>query len=104
MAEQASAFEQPSEGFRGVRWCTRRGDIPWEWSTSGFGAPCAQRANEVLDVFGINAAELTYTFRNSLLYGVRIDVAAKDPCGAVDGFFSGPSGTLRAAAVEERTG
>ena len=80
MDGQSSTFAQPAEGFRGVRWCTRRSEIPWQWSDSGFAAPCAQRADEDFDVFGVRAAELTYTFRNSLLYGVRIEIAGKEYC------------------------
>ena len=80
MDGQSSTFAQPEEGFRGVCWCTRRSEIPWQWSDSGFAAPCAQRADEDYDVFGVRAAELTYTFRNSLLYGVRIEIAGKEHC------------------------
>ncbi|NKB71229.1 MAG: SUMF1/EgtB/PvdO family nonheme iron enzyme [Candidatus Latescibacteria bacterium] len=76
--EKDRSFVQPEEGFRGVRWCTRRGDIAWTWSAEGFGAPCALRADEDLDVCGLAADEVTYTFRNSLLYGVRIDFSGKD--------------------------
>jgi len=64
---------RPQENFRGVRWCTRAAEIPWQWSTDGFATPCKQRADENLDILGLQADELTYTFRNSLLYGVRID-------------------------------
>ncbi len=83
MTKQGLVFEQPSEGFRGIRWCTRRSDIPWQWSTNGFASPCAQRANEVLELFGITATELTYTFRNSLLYGVRLDMIGNDQSATI---------------------
>ena len=71
-------FQRPDEGFRGVRWCTRRGEIPWTWSEAGFAAPCAQRQDEDLTAFGAAVDELTYTFRNSLLYGVRLDFSGRD--------------------------
>ncbi len=72
MSEERT-FPTAAEGFRGVPWGTRRSDIPWEWSGDGFGAPCAVRADEDHHVCGLRAAGLTYTFRNSILYGVRID-------------------------------
>lgn len=60
------------EGFREVKWGQRR-NIPWTFATS-FPAPCRIRADEDLNVFGIRAKWITYTFRNSVLYGVRIDI------------------------------
>ena len=71
-------FDRPQEGFRGVPWCTRAAAIPWQWSTDGFAVPCKQRADENLAVLGLQADELTYTFRNSLLYGVRIDFSGSE--------------------------
>ena len=59
-------------------WCTRAAAIPWQWSTDGFAVPCKQRADENLAVLGLQADELTYTFRNSLLYGVRIDFSGSE--------------------------
>ena len=67
------SYPTADEGFRGVMWATRRSEIPWEWSEDGFGAPCAVRADEDFDVHGIEASGFTYTFRNSVFYGVRID-------------------------------
>ena len=64
-----------AEGFRDIPWATRRAEIPWNWSDDGFGAPCAVRADEDLDLCGLEAGAITYTFRHSLLYGVRIDYA-----------------------------
>ena len=69
----ATGHPMPKEGFRGIFWGTRQRDIPYKWSTEGFGAPCYLRADEDHDFFGIHAAQLTYTFRNAVLYGVRID-------------------------------
>lgn len=65
------------EGFRNVKWATRLRDIPWKWSRSHFPAMCYWRENEDYDVFGVRAKWITYTFRNNILYGVRIDVEGK---------------------------
>jgi len=54
-------------------WGTRQKDIPWKWSNTGYPAPCSVREDENTNVFGIKAETLTYTFRNSLFYGVRAD-------------------------------
>ena len=72
-AEENLSYPVCREGFRGIAWGTRRGEIPWAWSKAGFGAPCAVREDESLDAFGLTGRSFTYTFRNSVLYGVRID-------------------------------
>jgi hypothetical protein len=77
--EPELTFSIPSEGFRTVRWGTRQREIPWQWSDQGFPAPCFLRRDEEWEVFGLHASQLTYTFRNSLLYGVRIDFAGRAP-------------------------
>jgi formylglycine-generating enzyme required for sulfatase activity len=64
------------EGFRGVMWGQRR-NIPWEFAPS-FPAPCRIRADEDSMAFGVRAKWITYTFRNSVLYGVRIDIEGRD--------------------------
>lgn len=66
---------QPSSanGFRDIPWCTRLQDIPWAWSDGGISAPCRIREDEDFDIFDIRAVRLTYTFRHSVFYGVRID-------------------------------
>ncbi|MCC7261744.1 MAG: SUMF1/EgtB/PvdO family nonheme iron enzyme [Candidatus Latescibacteria bacterium] len=76
--EAELTFSIPREGFRGVRWGTRQRDVPWQWSDQGFPAPCFLRRDEQWEVFGIRASHLTYTFRNSLLYGVRIDYEGRE--------------------------
>ncbi len=69
-----NSWQSPlQEGFRGICWGTRQRDIPWTWSDAGYPAACFVREDESLDVFGIVAEHITYTFRNSLLYGIRID-------------------------------
>ncbi len=67
------------EGFREVRWGQRR-DIPWKFAPS-FPAPCRVREDENLSVFGVTASGITYTFRNSVLYGVRIDIPGREQTG-----------------------
>ena len=62
-----------TEGFRGVCWGSRHSDIPWKWTDDGFGQMCFVREDEDLEVFGIRARTLTYTFRNLTFYGVRVD-------------------------------
>jgi len=66
------------EGFRGVRWCTVRADIPWEWEKDIYPAACGLRSDEDFSVFGQTATDITYTFRNTILYGVRIDFHGRD--------------------------
>jgi len=61
------------EGFRGVKWCTRASEIPWKWSRQCFPDQCLVRDDEDYSVFGVPARFLTYTTRNSVLYGVRVD-------------------------------
>ncbi len=77
MMEEA-AFPTASEGFRAVYWGTRQSDIPWHWNDDGFGQMCFIREDEDFEVFGIRAGALTYTFRNSIFYGVRIDFEGVD--------------------------
>ncbi|MBN1293469.1 MAG: SUMF1/EgtB/PvdO family nonheme iron enzyme [Candidatus Latescibacteria bacterium] len=62
------------EGFRGVMWCQRETD--WLWDRS-FPGPCRVRKDEDYSIFGVLAKYITYTYRNSLLYGVRIDIEGK---------------------------
>ena len=66
------------EGFRNIKWATRFRDIPWKWSKSHFPADGFWRENEDLNVFNVKAKWITYTFRNSIFYGVRIDIEGKD--------------------------
>ncbi|MFC1608369.1 carbohydrate-binding family 9-like protein, partial [Candidatus Latescibacterota bacterium] len=63
------------EGFRGVMWCQRETD--WQW-TRTFPGPCRIRKNEDYNIFGVQARYITYTYRNSLFYGVRIDIEGKN--------------------------
>ena len=68
-------YPTADEGFRDVCWGTRHSEIPWKWRDDGFGQMCFVRDDEDFEVFGVRAGALTYTFRNSILYGVRIDFA-----------------------------
>jgi len=79
------------EGFRGVMWCTPLADVPWERDPA-FTYPTALfvRRAEDLSVFGQQARSITYTLRNSVLYGVRIDIDGRDQ--------------VRAAALEDDAG
>jgi formylglycine-generating enzyme required for sulfatase activity len=63
----------PSTGFRNILWGTRLRDMPWSWSNEGISAPCLIRQDEDYSLFDIQASRLTYTFRHSVFYGVRID-------------------------------
>ncbi|MBT6149443.1 MAG: carbohydrate-binding family 9-like protein, partial [Gemmatimonadetes bacterium] len=63
-----------NEGFRGVSWCTRAADIPWQMKGS-FVHGLMRRIAEDFDVFGVRAEHITYTYRNAILYGVRLDIA-----------------------------
>ena len=74
MAEE-SGYSTSSEGFRGVCWGSRHSAIPWKWTDDGFGQMCFVREDEDFEVLGIRASALTYTFRNSIFYSVRIDFA-----------------------------
>jgi len=67
------AYPTAGEGFRDICWGTRHSGIPWKWSDDGFGQMCFVREDEEFEVCGIRASALTYTFRNSIFYGVRID-------------------------------
>jgi len=62
------------EGFRGVKWCTILKDIQWERDISSYPSACFIRKNEDFNVFGQTARFITYTFRNTAFYGVRIDI------------------------------
>lgn len=64
-----------AEGFRGVPWCTVLRDVPWAWDEAA-DYPTARkvRRDEDLTVFGERAEAITYTFRNTAFYGVRIDL------------------------------
>ena len=66
------------EGFRGVKWCTPAGELPWERDPCSYPAARYVRRNEDLEVFGQTARHITYTLRNSVLYGVRIDIRGGD--------------------------
>ena len=68
-------YPTADEGFRDVCWGTRHSEIPWKWRDDGFGQMCFVRDDEDFEVFGLRAGALTYTFRNSIFYGVRIDLA-----------------------------
>ena len=70
-----NGYPTANEGFRDVCWGTRHSEIPWRWSDDGFGQMCFVREDEDFEVFGVGARALTYTFRNSIFYGVRIDFA-----------------------------
>ena len=65
------------EGFRGVRWCTRNSDIPWEMQGT-FVQTLMRRVDEDYDVFGVRAEHISYTYRNAILYGVRIDILGRE--------------------------
>jgi len=65
------------EGFRSVKWITPIKDVPWKFSKSHFPADGYWRENEDCNVFGVKAKWITYTFRNSFFYGVRIDIEGK---------------------------
>ena len=65
------------EGFRNVMWATRLKNTPWKWVKSHFPAMGYWRENEDYNVFGVKAKWITYTFRNNIFYGVRIDIEGK---------------------------
>jgi formylglycine-generating enzyme required for sulfatase activity len=65
------------EGFRDVKWCTRIGGFPWKPSRLSFPASGVLRQDEDYDVFGVRAKWITYTLRNSIFYGVRIDIEGR---------------------------
>jgi formylglycine-generating enzyme required for sulfatase activity len=62
-----------AEGFRDGRWGTRVAELPWRMQ-GGHVHTRYQRLDEDYRVFGVTAEHITYTTRNSVLYGVRIDV------------------------------
>jgi len=66
-----------AEGFRDVAWCSRSADIPWKMRGT-FIHGLMRRVDEDLEVFGERAEHITYTYRNSILYGVRIDLTDPD--------------------------
>lgn len=66
------------EGFRDLQWATRLKDMPWEWTSSHFPAMGYWRKAEDLHVFNVDAKWITYTFRNNVFYGVRIDIEGKN--------------------------
>ena len=70
-------LELAEEGFRGVRWCTRSSGIPWEMRGCSIHT-LMRRAAEDYDVFGARAEYITYTYRNSILYGVRLDIRGRE--------------------------
>lgn len=63
----------PDEGFRGANWGTRSRDMPWKMRGT-FVHNLMRRVDEDFDVFGVQATHITYTYRNSILYGVRLDI------------------------------
>ncbi len=62
------------EGFRDVKWATRVKNIPWKWTKSHFPAMGFWREDEDYNVFGVKSKWITYTFRNNIFYGVRVDI------------------------------
>ena len=66
-------IEVSDEGFRGVMWCTPHRDIPWKMRGTWV-HPRFLRIDEDYTVFGVTAKYITYTMRNTILYGVRIDI------------------------------
>ena len=69
-------IELSTEGFRGVMWCTPLDDIPWKMNRT-FTHTRMLRDNEDYNIFGVTAHYITYTMRNTILYGVRIDISGK---------------------------
>ena len=70
-----AGYPTANVGFRDVSWGTGHSEISWEWSDDGLGPMCYVREEEDFGVFGVRASALTYAFRNSVFYGVRIDLA-----------------------------
>ncbi|MFC1526090.1 SUMF1/EgtB/PvdO family nonheme iron enzyme [Candidatus Latescibacterota bacterium] len=81
---EGTDYSTPTEGFRGICWGSRHRDMPWKWTDDGFGQMCYVRADEELQVLGIQAKALTYTFRNLTFYGVRIDFAGVEQNAAAE--------------------
>ncbi|MFC1607337.1 SUMF1/EgtB/PvdO family nonheme iron enzyme [Candidatus Latescibacterota bacterium] len=69
-------IEVADEGFRGVMWCTPHGGTSWKVINTGFHTGFT-RVDEDYSIFGITAKYITYTFRNTIFYGVRIDIVGK---------------------------
>ena len=65
------------EGFRGVKWLTRVNEFPYKMK-SYFPAMCYLRVKEDYNVFGTKARYITYTMRNNLFYGVRVDIMGRN--------------------------
>lgn len=63
-----------TEGFRGAKWCTRDRDLPWQMEGAHIHT-LHRRADEDCRPFGTTARYIPYTYRNSILYGVRLDIA-----------------------------
>ena len=70
-------LEVSKEGFRGVMWCSRARDIPWKFKSNIVHTDWT-RQDEDFTVFGETATYITYTFRNTIMYGVRIDYKGAD--------------------------
>ena len=70
-------IQTAKEGFRGVMWCQRDSNIPWKLDRT-FIEPCRLRTDEDYTVFGVTAHYISYTFRHSMFYGVRIDIEGRD--------------------------
>ncbi len=72
-----NALPPSPEGFRGFHWCVRQNEGPWKLE-GGSIHTLFTRPDEDYAVFGETAAAITYTTRNSVLYGVRIDMRGRD--------------------------
>ncbi|MHB9030784.1 MAG: SUMF1/EgtB/PvdO family nonheme iron enzyme [Candidatus Latescibacterota bacterium] len=66
------------EGFRGFPWCARMSEAPWKTMRGGHVHTLLVREDEDYSVFGVTAKYITYTHRNSVFYGVRIDIEGRD--------------------------
>jgi formylglycine-generating enzyme required for sulfatase activity len=66
------------EGFRGFPWCARMSEAPWKTLRGGHVHTLYVRDDEDYSVFGVTAKYITYTHRNSVFYGVRIDIEGRD--------------------------
>ncbi len=65
------------EGFREFRWCTRVGQAPWKLQGHTTHT-LFTRSDEDFSIFGVTAKHITYTTRNSVFYGVRLDIEGRD--------------------------
>jgi len=70
-------LELSTEGFRGVPWCTRSDSIPWKMRRAIHVQTLMRRVDEDYRVFGVEAEHITYTYRNAILYGVRLDIRGR---------------------------